>query len=831
MKYSGEYTKEISFPIGGIGSGCIGLAGNGRLRDFEIFNRPNKCSYNTYTGFVVKAEDEDSVLDVRSLNGAYQDSLMGFWGGIDGGIDRCTLAGLPCFAEHTFIGEFPIAAVQLKDPHFPGEVSLMGYNPFIPLNSRDSSIPTAIFEIAFHNPTDRTLHYTAAFNFSNPVFRGVRNVYLEDSVKKGIRFETNQYPDTAPEYGHILISTDAARTSYQEYWRRNSWYEGLEMFWHDFSQYGPLTNRTFEGWMDGDITATLAAALTLKAGESKALRFVMTWYYPNCCNYWTAGQGKPTWKNYYATLWTDASAVADYVYRNAERLYADTVRFKDALYSSTLPESVLDAVCANLSVLKSPTCLRLEDGTFYGFEGCNPKSGSCEGSCSHVWNYQYALPFLFPDLERSMRDADFTYNENENGGMVFRLALPLGSKQWHFRPAADGHLGGIIKTYREWKICGDDAWLDRHWPILKRNIEYVWSPKNPDRWDPDKTGVLWGRQHHTLDRELFGPNSWLTGYYLCALKAMAEMARYRGEPYEEYLEIFERGKQWVEKNLWNGEYFYQKIDLNDLAQLDVYENCERYYNYETGEVNFQLGEGSITEQVVAQWHANLLGLGELFNKDMVRSALQAIYRYNYKKSMKEIFNPCRIFAYADEPGVIMCEWNDSVRKPILPLPYSREVMTGFEYQAAIHMISEGLTGQGEEIIQAVRGRYDGRKRNPWNEIECGSNYAWSLSSYSALLVYSGFVFNMQRKEIGFRPVVSGDCRFFWSVNDAWGTYERQDGHEVIRILYGSLPLKRLVAQTAPRRILVDGAEVSFRLEEDTAVFETALTCRDTIRFE
>lgn len=77
MEYSKEYTKEIVFPVGGIATGCIGLAGNGTLRDFEIFNRPNKCSYNGYTGFVVKAERGNTVLDVRGLNGDYQGSYMG----------------------------------------------------------------------------------------------------------------------------------------------------------------------------------------------------------------------------------------------------------------------------------------------------------------------------------------------------------------------------------------------------------------------------------------------------------------------------------------------------------------------------------------------------------------------------------------------------------------------------------------------------------------------------------------------------------------------------------------------------------------------------------
>ena len=67
--YTGNRTNEISFPLGGIGTGCIGLAGNGRLIDWEIFNRPNKGSINGLSHFAVKAEANGKVLDARVLTG------------------------------------------------------------------------------------------------------------------------------------------------------------------------------------------------------------------------------------------------------------------------------------------------------------------------------------------------------------------------------------------------------------------------------------------------------------------------------------------------------------------------------------------------------------------------------------------------------------------------------------------------------------------------------------------------------------------------------------------------------------------------------------------
>ena len=93
-----------------------------------------------------------------------------------------------------------------------------------------------------------------------------------------------------------------------------------------------------------------------------------------------------TWKNYYAALFSSATAVADYVATEWDRLEAETVRFHDALYGSDLPPEALEAIGANLSTLKSPTVLRLPEGQCYGFEGCHCDEGCCEGSCTHVWN-------------------------------------------------------------------------------------------------------------------------------------------------------------------------------------------------------------------------------------------------------------------------------------------------------------------------------------------------------------------------------------------------------------------------------------------------------------
>jgi non-lysosomal glucosylceramidase len=819
--YKHEKTREISFPLGGIGTGCIGLAGNGRLIDWEIFNRPNKGNVNGFSHFAIKAESEGKVLDARVINGDLEPPYTGEFGGehfnsFGFGPPRATMAGAPHFDEVEFKGEYPLASLKFMDHKFPGEVTITAFNPFIPLNDKDSSIPGAFFEIEVENTAEVAIDYTLCLSVNNPHPNGTNiNTYCKQVNIHQIKFTSNKFSEDEPEFGDITIATDADSVSYQEYWYRGTWFDNLGIFWRDFTSLGQLKNRTYCDPGSADM-GSLAAHIQVSPGDKKSIRFVITWNFPNCYNYWNpeececskygCGDEKPkTWRNYYATVFRDSADSAIYSLTNWDRLYKDTLLFKNALFASTLPKVALEAISANISILKTPTCLRMEDGSFYGFEGCHCDSGCCEGSCTHVWNYAYALPFLFPKLERSMRDLDFIYNQREDGGMAFRLQLPLGRERSEFRPCADGQFGGVIKAYRDWKISGNIDWLKSNWDAIKKSIEFAWADTNQDRWDPEKSGVLTGRQHHTLDMELFGPNSWLTGFYLAALKAGAEIAEFLGEKEKahEYMEIFAKGKKWVNENLFNGEYFYQLIALKDKSILERYEGeslhgddvIKAYWNNEAKEIKYQIGEGCGIDQVLAQWHANICGIGEIFHKNKTKKALESLYNYNFKKRMKDFFNPCRLFSLNDEAGIVICDWPQGKYKPVVPVPYSEETMNGFEYQAAIHMIQEGLIEEGLEIVKAIRDRYDGERRNPWNEFECGSNYARSMASYALLLTFSRFEYNMVEGMIGFNPIQYGTSgkRFksFWSLDSAWGLFEVHKDKAELKVLYGNLELKIL----------------------------------------
>lgn len=852
MVYKGKYTREVSFPLGGIGTGCIGLGGNGRFIDWEIANRPNKGSLNGCSHIAVKAVSKNGVT-AKILQGDLNKDLVGQYSkglftGYGFGPNGCTMAGFPHFEDLEFDGKFPVAQLKFKDKGFPGKVRLTAFNPFIPLDEDNSSIPAAFFEVEFYNDTDEDIEYTAALTVSNTA---AELAYNRASLKKSytaVNFLQKKYSKDDVNYGELTIATDVPGAPYQEYWYKGEWFDGATMFWNNFNSAEPMPNRTYpeaEQSQDGNLVqnyagkeGTLAPVLKVKHGEKKSVRFVVSWYYPNMTNFWWPEEANKTspngvWKNYYAKLFKSSEDAAKYCLGKWNYLYKKTNAFKNALYSSTLPKSVIEAAAANLSVLKTPVTLRLEDGSFYGWEGLHEQAGSCEGTCTHVWNYTYALPFLFPRLERSIRELDYKYNMYDDGLMRFRMYLPLGRPGLPYYPCVDGQMGGIIKVYRDWKISGDDRWLKDIWPKAKKALEFAWSERNEFFWDPDKDGVIDGRQHHTLDMELYGPNSWLEGFYLAALSAAAEISEYLGEreDAETYRNMFENGKKFCAQKLFNGEYFEQKVNLKDKNILSRYdeETKKRYWNDETGELKYQIGHGCAIDQVLAQWHANICGLGEIYDKKQLITALESIYKYNFKPVMREYANPCRVFATGGESGTVICEYPEGREKPSIPVPYCQEVMTGMEYAYAGLLFGEGLFDKGLECVKAVRGRYDGDKRNPFSEIECGSNYARSMASFALIPILAGFEFDMPRGKIGFSPLEKREkFKSVWSLDGAWGTYEADVSGAALKISRGKLKLREIKfggMDLSKAKIYADGVEVAFKVCGGSAVFDRAVEIR------
>ena len=133
--------------------------------------------------------------------------------------------------------------------------------------------------------------------------------------------------------------------------------------------------------------------------------------------------------------------------------------------------------------------------------------------------------------------------------------------------------------------------------------------------------------------------------------------------------------------------------------------------------------------------------------------------------------------------------------------YFNECMNGFEYQAAGHMIWEGMVQEGLAVTRAIHDRYHPSRRNPWNEVECGDHYARSMASYGVFLAACGYEYHGPKRHLAFAPRLSPeDFRAAFTTAEGWGTFSQKDADgqrgtalrvAVVRVAWGKLQLKTL----------------------------------------
>ncbi|HZA34034.1 MAG TPA: GH116 family glycosyl hydrolase, partial [Vicinamibacterales bacterium] len=324
------------------------------------------------------------------------------------------------------------------------------------------------------------------------------------------------------------------------------------------------------------------------------------------------------------------------------------------------------------------------------------------------------------------------------------------------------------------------------WPKVKRAIAFAWIPNG---WDADRDGVLEGTQHNTYDIEFYGPNPLCGIYYLGALRAVEEMAHAMKDAAvaSEARRLFESGRTWIDANLFNGEYYVQQVKGRPRTSIpDALLNTMGSDDTERPE--YQMGAGCLVDQLVGQYQADVAGLGPLIDPAHCRATLESIYRYNYKRDLFEHASVQRTFVLNDEGALVVAAYAGGQR-PEVPFPYYAEAFTGLEYTAASHMIFAGMVREGLECISNIRARYDGERRNPWDEAECGSHYARAMASWSALLAISGFRYHGGTREVTVLPrLAAAGFRCFWSTGTGWGTFsfDKAGSPLRIRVLSGSL---------------------------------------------
>ena len=790
--YAGDRLTRVAFPLGGIGAGMVCLEGTGALSHLsvrhapEVFNEP--C---VFAALAVKGASPVA----RILEGPVPAwKIFGNPGTGNGAAGKSY--GLPRLANPSFTARFPFGRIKFADRALPVGVQIEGWSPFIPGDADNSSLPAAALEYRFTNNGGADAECVFSFNARNFIAAGKDSHGIRAVPGGFVLWEEGSAdkPADKTEFS-FTVSDDQAKVNCV--WFRGGWWDPLTMAWNDIAAGACYERAPIDRGAPG---ATIFVPFTLGAHKTKTIEVRLAWY--------TGASGlrlgkdpetaedapKTTHVPWYAGKFANVDAVADYWRANYRELRRKSRAFSDTFYDSSLPPEVIEAVAANLTILKSPTVLRQADGRLWCFEGCSDSRGCCYGSCTHVWNYAQALPHLFPALERTLRETEFEVSQNAEGHQVFRTSLPIRPTVHDFHAAADGQLGGIMKVHREWRVSGDSAWLARLWPKVKASLDYC-----QRTWDPDELGFLREPHHNTSDIEFWGPDGMCTSFYLGALKAAVAMGTALGDDVSRYASLLRKGAAYMESELFNGEYFIQKIEWENLragSPLDV-PMFHAGYSPEALELlkkegpKYQYGAGCLSDGVLGAWIAAMCGIDAFLDAGKVAAHLDAVHRHNLKRDLAAHANPQRpSFACGGEGGLLLCTWPKG-GKLSLPFVYSDEVWTGIEYQVASHLMLMGAVEKGLDIVRVCRDRYDGRVRNPFNEYECGHWYARALASYGLLQGLTGARYDAVDKIFYLAPSIKGDFHSFFACATGYGTVGVKDGKPFLRVKSGVIDVKEM----------------------------------------
>jgi hypothetical protein len=344
-------------------------------------------------------------------------------------------------------------------------------------------------------------------------------------------------------------------------------------------------------------------------------------------------------------------------------------------------------------------------------------------------------------------------------------------------------------------MSADIQFLTANYSNIKKSVQFVINE------DKDRDGLLEGAQQNTLDASCFGPMGWISSLYLGVLAAEKAMAIEMDdmEFASECDVLLKKGQKNIVEKLFNGEYL---IHIPDPKYPDAINS----------------NDGCHIDQVMAQSLTFQAGVPErvIPEKETVL-ALNSIWKYNYApdeyvyQEQHKYIKGARIYGTASEAGTIMCTWPkvwDEKAVPGMdkraddsptwlgPGGYFDECMNGFEYQLASHMINEGLITEGLAVAKSVHERYGAKKRNPYNEIECGDHCSRSMASYGIYNALCGFDYHRPKGILGFDPKIDPEnFKSAFISAEGWGSFSQTLKNErqtnVLELNYGKLKINNV----------------------------------------
>ena len=816
--YQGQELELIAMPCGGIGAGQVEVTGQGKICFTEsVYNQmqqPN-AGHGLSTGYQYLHPKKSETKIANSFSIVINEQ---------GKEPQALKLNGDSFDDMRFIGEYPIAQLEYRKTGSPLPVAIDAevFSPFVPLDVRSSANPVTVLRFSVTNNSLQAVDVTLAGWLKNVTFPEKAKVKQVNKVNKangvtGISFEMQPIESTDElkkhaQLGGLSLSVLDDQAGFSVASATDTDYVQGLLTGHMSAPSGAQTHTS-----DEPIGGGISSRFSLKPKTSNTVTFLLTWCFPNGYEngrrYRDACKAAPGWVGHIYNNWyASAFDVAKYTAKHFESLYGQTKLFRYTYHDTTLPYWLANRITMPVSTLAAGNVAIWENRRMYAYEGV----GFCMGTCGHVYNFVTAISKLFPELERSVRlqqdfcdTGDFS-GYSQCGRINFRGYLANNPDVPHSY-ASDAQSGYVLKAYREHLMSPNNDFLDTVWDKVKGAIGYQIFKDGAEIGLPPN-GVLEGKQTF-WDPMWFGPNPYNNTLYLAALRAAEEMARIQGEPElaQRYRRLFESGRQYMNEHMWNGEYYVHLYPVgfkgnvgisngfSKPAQVDT--NAKGYVaGFNTGQPNYLVGTGCDAQQLFGQNWAHQLGLGDILPPERCRQAAASIFKYNWTPDIALVYNVhpprYRTLAASGEGAMVNGAWPKAKRQRFENTHDKDDIWSGLEYEAACDMINAGLLKEALISLRAIHDRYDGLKRNPWNEIEGSDHYSRAMHAWNVLLALSGYTYDGPAGKIGFDPKITPEhFKSFFSAAEGWGTYEQkrtskgQTAH--LYLAYGQLQLKTL----------------------------------------
>ena len=644
--------------------------------------------------------------------------------------------GLPRFQFAEFTTRFPFAAIDLRDPKVPLQAQITGWSPFEPGDPDDASLPVAALEYRFTNPTRGAVDAVFSFNARN--FMGVNGGKTAVRPVDGGFVLWGGPPEGQPwQEGAFAAAVTEQGAKVNHAWFRGAWFDALTLAWKDV-QDGNVVDRAPVTEGEPSPGASLFVPFKLGPGESKTIAVRLAWYSGETNlrigeDLKDAPPVPGRYRPWYTSRFADIEEVAAFWKERYADLRHASARFSDCFYDTTLPPEVIEAVAANLTISsRRPCCAKRTAGS--GAGRAAPTTTAAATAPARMYG---TTRRRFPTSSRALSARCAKPNSAVAGrarspGLPRRPAdsprrsrLPCRRR----RPTRRHHEGLSRMAHQRRHGVAAQALAAR----CRQSLDYC-----IETWDPDHKGVVEEPHHNTYDIEFWGPDGMCTSFYLGALDSRGEMGKALGDDVTQYqIAAQRRARRIAEKELFNGEYFIQKIEWTGLRAANPLEMKSFGGGYSPEAVALFEKEGpkyQYGDRLPVRRRSRLLD-GEGVRRRAGAGPRQGGEPPEVHPPLQPEEGPLRLTRTRSAPptrrrsegGLLLCTWPKGGDLS-LPFVYSNEVWTGIEYQAASHMIAMGLVKEGLEVVRTCRDRYDGSVRNPFNEYECGHWYARAMSA-------------------------------------------------------------------------------------------------------